>query len=287
MVALSTTTSPRSVAGLDSPQKPGARPSWPSMVTGLQCVPSRLQPGSRPAEVRVVGSSHRPRRRPARARDKARKVPRPAAGDDSYCAARRRSVPVSARLHAGRDEPDAKLAERGADVNGCVIAATDRSSRCGRSAGAEARVTPRSQTPTAPAEPAQRRRHGGSEDETSPPMTTATTATAPRASRDMPIHAREPPRQPRRTPRRRVFRVVTAIARRVVREPGGLLEPCSEDRVGIALTVMPVVPPGIDLAVSDDRRAQGSGRVVQPGLHRADGDADDVGDLRQGLGPSW
>ena len=38
---------------------------------------------------------------------------------------------------------------------------------------------------------------------------------------------------------------------------------------------------GIDLAVSDDRRAQGSGGVVQPGLHRSGGNADDVGDLGQ------
>ena len=38
---------------------------------------------------------------------------------------------------------------------------------------------------------------------------------------------------------------------------------------------------GIDLAVGNDRRAQGSGRVVETGLHRADRCADDLGDLGQ------
>ncbi len=49
---------------------------------------------------------------------------------------------------------------------------------------------------------------------------------------------------------------------------------------------MPVVPPWADLAVRDDRGAQGSGRVVQAGLDGADRDADDVGDLGQGR-PAW
>ena len=39
---------------------------------------------------------------------------------------------------------------------------------------------------------------------------------------------------------------------------------------------------GIDLAVGDDRRAQGSGGVVQAGLYGPDRDADDLGDLGQG-----
>src|SRR4029079_13396012 len=39
---------------------------------------------------------------------------------------------------------------------------------------------------------------------------------------------------------------------------------------------------GIDLAISDDRSAQGLGRVVQPGLHRGDGCDADLGDIGKG-----